>query len=104
MNKVCPILGKKCIGEECEGHYIMEVSTCEIAKNKGDWKDCPANKHELIIFGKKIFEYISSSYTICPGRKKYCVGCKFRMKDKFHRCTFGGDMLIYDETVKYSDE
>ena len=104
IDKLCPIIGKKCIGKECEGHYIIQHPTCEIFKNKGNWKNCPANKHEFILAGKKIFEYTSNFRHILPGTQKHCVGCKFRMKDRYHRCAFGGGMLIYDETVKYSEE
>ena len=103
IDKICPIIGKRCIGEECEGYDITSTGSCEIWETDRDFTKCPANHHEIKLFGRKLFTYIGSSHYLHPGIQKHCNGCKYRGKHFFNYCEYANDKMLSDGFVKDGD-
>ena len=102
-DKICPLMQKECIMEKCKGYGWNSIITCALYENE-NWRDCPANKIEVIIFGKKIFTYIRGSHSLFAGSQKHCIGCKYRRKHVWHKCKFAGGKTIKHEYLDASED
>ena len=100
IDKICPIVNGKCIGKACEGYYARYTKSCEISETDKDWSKCPANHHEIKIFGKILYSWTGLGYDYYPGCEKGCKGCKHRGKHVYHHCGFSNGNILWDEFVR----